>query len=68
MKQNNRQRAKLTLDELEKEMEILTKEEMKTYKGGQEYVPFLSGYVAGFNLSGFLPPPFSPTIYMVVSV
>lgn len=32
MKLNNRQRAKLTLDELEKEMEILTKEGMNACK------------------------------------
>lgn len=43
MKLNNRQRAKLTLDELEKEMEILTKEEMSACKGGE----MLSGYTGG---------------------
>ncbi len=47
MKLNNRQRAKLTLDELEKEMEILTKEEMNACKGGRDYIQPLSGYTAG---------------------
>lgn len=34
MKSKNKERARLALAELEKEMEILTKEEMNTCKGG----------------------------------
>ena len=38
MSTKNKQRAKLALAELEKEMEILTKEEMNAYKGGESYI------------------------------
>ena len=38
MNTKNKQRARLALAELEKEMEVLSKEEMKTCKGGETYI------------------------------
>ena len=38
MNTKNKQRARLALAELEKEMEVLSKEEMKACKGGETYI------------------------------
>lgn len=47
MNTKNKQRAKLALAELEKELEILSKEEMNTCKGGAIFFD-LSGNYLGY--------------------
>ena len=44
MSTKNKQRAKLALAELQKEMEILTKEQMNACKGGLDGLTGFSGY------------------------
>ena len=67
-KLNNRQRAKLTLDELEKEVEILSKEEKNACKGGG-YGTFNSPWSLekfyylgslGISLKGYVAGPDGP--------